>query len=153
MATFGTPFAGERDALNALRCARAMSAAVDDWNATRTAAGQPPIKASFGLHSGPVVLGDIGANRLEFAVIGNTVNVASRLEAMTRDLGVRIVASDSLIQQVQAEAGEKDSALDGLTAHDNTQIRGVEHTIRRVGGGVNRASGVIQPTYLPFLCD
>ena len=130
MATFGTPFAGDRDALNALRCARAMAAKVDDWNANRTAAGQPAIKASFGLHSGPVVLGDIGANRLEFAVIGNTVNIASRLEALTRTMDARIVASDALIAQVRDEAGGSDSALEGLAVHDDTEIRGVEHTIR-----------------------
>ena len=86
--------------------------------------------ASFGLHAGPVVLGDIGANRLEFAVIGNTVNVASRLESMTRDLGVRIVASDSLIRRAREQAGHGDSALDGLAAQHDQRIRGVEHTIR-----------------------
>ena len=81
MATFGTPFASERDALNALDCARAMMDSVARWNETRAARGEPPIRASVGLHYGPAVLGDIGANRLEFAVIGNTVNVASRIEA------------------------------------------------------------------------
>ncbi|MEM9140572.1 MAG: adenylate/guanylate cyclase domain-containing protein, partial [Pseudomonadota bacterium] len=81
MATFGTPTPGPEDALNALRAAHAMVLVVDDWNRTRAEAGEPPIRASFGLHYGPVVVGDIGANRLEYAVIGNTVNVASRLEA------------------------------------------------------------------------
>ena len=129
MATFGTPVAGESDALDALRCARAMASAVDDWNATRVAAGQPGINASFGLHAGPVVLGDIGANRLEFAVIGNTVNVASRLEALTRSLDVRLVASDSLIETAKIEAGEADGVFDGLELQSGQTIRGVEGTI------------------------
>ena len=81
MATFGTPFAGNADASNALRCAQAMMAAVDRWNGERQAAGEPPICVSFGLHYGPVVLGDIGLTCLEFAVIGSTVNAASRLES------------------------------------------------------------------------
>ena len=81
MATFGTPFPSDQDAINALRCARAMIDSLARWNAERRAAGEPEIAGSFGLHYGPVVLGDIGANRLEFAVIGNTVNVASRLMA------------------------------------------------------------------------
>lgn len=103
MATFGTPFAGEHDALNALRCARGMMIAVEAWNTERTGQGEPPIQASFGLHYGPVVLGDIGANRLEFAVIGNTVNVASRLEALSRPLEVTLVASDDLMARLAEE--------------------------------------------------
>lgn len=87
MATFGTPFAGKDDAGNALRCAQAMMAAAHRWNSERKAAGQAPIRVSFGLHYGAVVLGDIGLTCLEFAVIGSTVNAASRLEAMTRVLG------------------------------------------------------------------
>jgi adenylate cyclase len=79
MATFGTPFVGERDASNALKCARAMMAAIAQMNVERTDRGEPAVRVSFGLHYGPVVLGDIGMHRLEFAVIGSTVNVASRL--------------------------------------------------------------------------
>src|SRR5439155_11134701 len=74
MATFGTPFAGDADASNALRCAQAMIDSVDDLNRERKSRGEPPIRISIGLHYGQVVLGDIGLNRLEFAVIGTTVN-------------------------------------------------------------------------------
>jgi adenylate cyclase len=66
MATFGTPFAGNDDASNALRCAQAMMAAADRWNDERKAACEAPIRVSFGLHYGPVVLGDIGLTCLEF---------------------------------------------------------------------------------------
>lgn len=126
MATFGTPVAGPGDALNALMCARAMTGAVDRWNAARVAAGEPEIRASFGLHYGPAVLGDIGANRLEFAVIGNTVNVASRLEALTRDMSVRLIASDALRARICDEAGEQAPApLVDLLRHDDCAIRGV----------------------------
>ena len=125
MATFGTPFASERDALNALACARAMMAAVTEWNAARAARGEPPIEASFGLHYGPAVLGDIGANRLEFAVIGNTVNVASRIEALTRKLSVRLAASDALLQQARREAGGETGLAD-LVRHEGLEIRGLD---------------------------
>ena len=125
MATFGTPFASERDALNALDCARTMMAAVADWNRERQARGAPPIEASFGLHYGPAVLGDIGANRLEFAVIGNTVNVASRIEALTRNLSVRLAASDALLQQARREAGGE-AGLGDLVRHEGLEIRGLD---------------------------
>ena len=129
MATFGTPVAGEQDATNAVLCARAMIRALDQWNDQRCAAGETPIEARFGLHYGPVVLGDIGVNRLEFAVIGNTVNVASRLEALTRPLGARLAASHAFVQQVQDEAVSPETCLSGLTERGAHPIRGVAQEI------------------------
>ena len=130
MATFGTPFAGEVDALDALRCSRTMALAVEEWNKGRVEAGHPAIRASFGVHTGPVVLGDIGANRLEFAVIGNTVNVASRLESLSRPLGVRIVASDSLVQRARHQSHANDPVFENLVTQDEQEIRGVDTKIR-----------------------
>ena len=51
------------------------------------------------------MLGDIGTNRLEFAVLGDTVNVASRLEAMTRALGVQAIVSDAVIKAAGTHEG------------------------------------------------
>ena len=129
MATFGTPFAGDADASNALRCAQAMMAAVDAWNGERQAAGEPPIRVSFGLHYGPVVLGDIGLTCLEFAVIGSTVNAASRLESLTRSLDCALIASDDLVQQAKSEAGGADTDFQPLVAQAPQSIRGLEHPI------------------------
>ncbi len=101
MATFGTPVAGPEDAANALICARAMADAVREWNEERAVGGEPEVRASFGLHFGPAVLGNVGdENRMEFAVIGNTVNVASRVEALTRNLGVQIAMTEEMEQAV-----------------------------------------------------
>ncbi|MBV9457511.1 MAG: adenylate/guanylate cyclase domain-containing protein [Bradyrhizobium sp.] len=129
MATFGTPFAGKDDAGNALRCAQAMMAAADRWNGERNAAGQAPIRISFGLHYGPVVLGDIGLTCLEFAVIGSTVNAASRLEGLTRALGCALVASDDLVSCAKAELGSGDAAFRPLVAQAPQMIRGLEQPI------------------------
>ena len=129
MATFGTPWTGERDAGNALRCARAMIGAVQDCNAERAARGEPTIRAGFGIHYGPAVLGDIGANRLEFAVIGNTVNVASRLEALTRELGVALIASDALIERAKSEPEAAPADVAGLRQPGAQRIRGLDQPI------------------------
>ncbi|ETR77597.1 guanylate cyclase [Afipia sp. P52-10] len=129
MATFGTPFAGVSDAWNALRCAQAMIATVAAFNHRREARGQPPIHAGFGLHYGPVVLGDIGAHRLEFAVIGSTVNAASRLEALTRQLGCVLVASDALVAKVRSEADDTEIERMRLVAHPAQVVRGLEQPI------------------------
>jgi adenylate cyclase len=129
MATFGTPFAGDADASNALRCAQAMLTAADGWNGRRATAGEPPICVSFGLHYGPVVLGDIGLTCLEFAVIGSTVNAASRLEGLTRSLGCALIASDDLVKRAKAEVGGADPEFVPLVAQAPQTIRGLEQPI------------------------
>jgi adenylate cyclase len=129
MATFGTPFTGPADAGNALRCAQAMMAAADRWNGERDAAGEAPIRVSFGLHYGPVVLGDIGLTCLEFAVIGSTVNAASRLETLTRALNCALVASDDLVTRAKVELGEDHAAFRPLVAQAPQTIRGLEQSI------------------------
>ena len=119
MATFGTPHAGADDATRALEAALEMAAAARQAGgaphpgATRSpgAAGVPPaaspvVRIGIGLHYGPVVLGDIGnERRLEFAVLGDTVNVASRLEGLTRELEAGLVASGELVARVREEGG------------------------------------------------
>lgn len=126
MATFGTPVAQSGDALNAVRCARAMISATERWNAQRRASGEPAIRASIGVHYGPVVLGDIGTNRLEFAVIGNTVNVASRLEQLSRPLGAAMVISDDAHDRASADADGGATDLRELEPHPPQKIRGLE---------------------------
>ncbi len=106
MATFGTPRTAADDASRALACARGMAESVAEWNRERLRAGERPIEVGIGVHYGPVVLGNIGdEKRLEFAVVGDTVNVASRLESLTRDLGVSLIASEALIAEVRATSG------------------------------------------------
>jgi adenylate cyclase len=129
MATFGTPFPGASDAGNALRCAQTMLGAIDDLNRERRHRGEPPIRISIGLHYGQVVLGDIGLNRLEFAVIGTTVNAASRLESLTREFGCAIIASDDLVQRARAETSSSDADFTHLVAQPLQAIRGLEQPL------------------------
>jgi adenylate cyclase len=129
MATFGTPSASDSDAGNALRCAQAMISSISEFNRERKNRGEPPIQLSVGLHYGEVVLGDIGLNRLEFAVIGTAVNAASRLEALTRELGCAIVVSDDLVQQARVEASSSDADFAHLAAQPPRTIRGLERPV------------------------
>ncbi|MBH5387787.1 adenylate/guanylate cyclase domain-containing protein [Bradyrhizobium diversitatis] len=129
MATFGTPFVGDSDALNALRCARGMIASIAKLNRERSDRNEPPIQVSVGLHYGQVVLGDIGLNRLEFAVIGTTVNAASRLEALTREFGCAIVVSDALVQQAHAEPNHSSTDFATLVERPAQTIRGLERPV------------------------
>lgn len=81
MAFFGAPVAQADHAVRAVRAAVEIQEGLAAWNARRTAEGLPGFKARVALNSGPVVVGDIGsARRVDYTVLGNTVNVASRLE-------------------------------------------------------------------------
>jgi adenylate cyclase len=123
MATFGTPQPGPLDAANALASARAMLAALDGWNSERASRGDAPLRVGIGLHFGPVVLGDIGdERRVEFAVLGDTVNTASRLEALTRSLGTSLAASRALVDRALAQAGEH--AIGNMCRHPPVAVRG-----------------------------
>src|SRR6516165_7679243 len=123
MATFGTPLPGPRDASNAVASARAMTRKMVAWNDTRRAEGLPPLRIGIGLHHGEVVLGDIGGERrLEFAVLGDTVNVASRIQDMTRPLDTAILASEAVIEAVKREGGSE--LLDGFRDVGRHALRG-----------------------------
>lgn len=124
LATFGVPDTGRRDATDALACARGMLAALAAWNLERDAAGLRPLQIGLGLHYGPVVAGDIGSRRsMAFATVGDTTNVTSRLQSLTRDLRVGIVASGALVAAVEREAADP-ALLRGLTARGPTALRG-----------------------------
>jgi PAS domain S-box-containing protein len=132
MATFGTPEAGPRDAANALACARAMTEAVVRWNLRRQERKLQPLRLGIGLHHGEVVLGDIGSERrMEFAVLGDTVNVASRIQEMTRKLNIAILASDAVIGAAKKAAGRE--AIQGFHNMGHQSLRGRGGTVRLWG--------------------
>jgi adenylate cyclase len=98
MATFGAAHPAPDDAARAVACVGAILAEVADWNHGRMRRDEPPVGISIGLHYGPVVVGDVGsARRMELAVIGDTVNVASRIEQLTRVLGAPAAISQEAI--------------------------------------------------------
>jgi adenylate cyclase len=131
MATFGTPDTGPRDAANALACARAMLEEVQDMNRRRAAAGLESVRLSIGVHYGEAVLGDIGSERrLEFAVLGDVVNVASRLEHATRELNCQVAVSGDVIQALRTQAGEQaESLLAGFAASEPVSLRGRDERV------------------------
>lgn len=112
MATFGTPQPTSRDAINAFRCVKAILDDFAQLNARRIERGEETIQIAVGAHYGSVVVGNIGTDRrLELGVIGDTVNVASRLEELTRLLGRAAVVSGDLVSDMRREDAEAAEAL------------------------------------------
>jgi adenylate cyclase len=86
------------------RCTLALKAAIDRLNAENAAAGRPELVTRFGLHTGIAVVGSVGAEeRRQYTAMGDTVNVASRLEGMNKEFGTSILASQAVKDRAGAE--------------------------------------------------
>jgi adenylate cyclase len=124
MASFGTPVASPHDAANAIAAAFGMQESIAKLNALRTERGQETIRLSVGVHYGPVILGDIGnARRMEFAMLGDTVNVASRLEAATRALECGIIVSQPVLEAV-VDISVREAFRRKMRSHQGLILRG-----------------------------
>lgn len=100
MAFWGAPVAQPDHARRAVDAAVAMTAALRQFNAEGAPQGQPLLGLGIGIHTGPMFVGNMGSDlRRAYTVIGDAVNLASRLEALSRLYGVEIVASQATVDQ------------------------------------------------------
>jgi adenylate cyclase len=104
MAVFGAPVARADDATRAVRAAVHMRDALVKLNARFEELGRPKLRFGIGLHTGEVVAGNIGsARRMEYTVIGDTVNLASRLQSKTKELATDLLISQATYERARAE--------------------------------------------------
>jgi class 3 adenylate cyclase len=120
-----TSAGGTQDhARNALATTRAMAQALDPINDAWSERDLAPIRFGVGIHSGPVVTGCLGSGaRLEFTVIGDTVNTTSRLEALTKEKGVTVLVSEDTARLL----GDEEPRLEPM---GTVAIRGREAPLR-----------------------
>jgi class 3 adenylate cyclase len=95
-AVFGAPLASSDHAARAVQAALEMRRRLQEWNARREAGGQAPLRNGIGIHTGTVLAGNIGgAARLSYALVGDPVNLASRIQGLTKDFKADILISDA----------------------------------------------------------
>jgi adenylate cyclase len=126
LAVFGQHSGIEVGCRQALRTARAIDLALDHINAKLAVEIGRPLQVGIGIDAGPLLLGRIGyGDAVDFTVIGNAVNVASRLEALTKEKGVQLMLS----REVAKRAGWEPEADVTMTL----SVRGVAEPIEVIG--------------------
>lgn len=119
LALFGAPLADPAAARSALDAARDMIDAVEVWNKAEPAR---MLRVGIGIHLGEAVTGTVGSpRRKEYTVIGDTVNLAARLEQLTKETGAQLLVSDTVHGAV---------ASDGAVDLGPMAIRGYDEKVR-----------------------
>ena len=105
-AVFGAPVARLGHANDAVEAARAMRARLAAWNAERRSAGRRELHHGIGIHTGTVIAGNIGGGeRLSYALVGDAVNVASRIQSLNKELGTTVLVSGATCARMASTAG------------------------------------------------
>lgn len=140
MAVFGQPDPKPDDADRALRCALHLADVLAQWKGQRRREGRPSLDAGIGLHVGPVIGGIVEtANHDEFTVFGDAVNVAERLDRLSRTLGASLVVSAALMSKVpSAEHTAAWVWKDGIELTGRAGALRIAYLPRPVEGGVAR---------------
>lgn len=128
LAVFGHPVPLEHEQQCALDAARKMLAKCDELNITLHLGEDLHLENSIALHTGPVLAGIIGSpDRMEYTIMGQPVNMAVRLERLTRDLHVRLAASADFVNDLDGKDGM--SSEHNLVHVGKQKLPGMHHVI------------------------
>lgn len=127
MAVFGAPIPYPDHARRALAASLEMQKRLEELNQIWIARGEKTFKSGVGLNSGSVIVGNIGSpERMDYTVIGEDVNLASRLEGMNKEFGTSIILSGRTLKSLEATGAAADFDIRPLGA---VPVRGFEEPI------------------------
>jgi adenylate cyclase len=152
MAVFGLPIAGDDDEDRALRASIAMISSLREWNIDREGRDEPVVDMGIGLNTDAVVAGNIGSpRRMDYTLIGDGVNLASRLEGACKQYSARILLSESTkarlkgvyrlreVDRVIVKGKTKPVAVyECLDYHDERSFPNLMETVGAFGEGLAR---------------
>lgn len=145
MVVFGVPLARGDEAERAIRTAGRMQEALEAHNRDRAARGLAGLQQGVGVHWGEAVAGNIGTeDRLQYTVIGDVVNLASRLEGATKELKLPVLLSADVVQAARASGG----AIPALHSAGRLSVRGREGALEVFG--LSERDGVPSPPPTPM---
>ena len=108
MAFFGPPLTSARDATNAAACALEIVKSIERWNQQHARCNEQAVRIAVGIHYGEVIQGDVGSEKqLELTLIGDTVNIASRVEAYCRTLNASVLVTGEFLEALLAEGSRE----------------------------------------------
>jgi class 3 adenylate cyclase len=125
MAFFGAPQRLDNPCVPAMRAARDMLRRLAHLNDALAAQGEPPIAIGIGLHAGDAVVGNVGSHaRHNYTAIGDTVNVASRLEGLTKEVDFPLVCSAAVFEMLEDDAGFVKLGARAIKGHQPVDVYG-----------------------------
>jgi adenylate cyclase len=150
MAAFGVPFSHDDDEDRALRAAIGMIRALNEWNIKRVGDGKKPVKMGIGINTDTIVSGNIGSpRRMDYTLIGDGVNLASRLESLCKQYHASILISENTYKKLRGtyRIREVDSVVvkgktepvaihEVLDYHDETTFPNVMEVVNQFKNGL-----------------
>lgn len=138
MAFYGAPVKHEDDALQALLSALEMQEALARFNAEQIAAGKPAFKTGIGINYGVVTVGNIGSERkMDYTIIGDMVNLGSRLEGLTKPYHQGVIFSESVYRKVKDQIPCR--MVDKVVVKGKTKGESIYTAQRRLSSEENKA--------------
>lgn len=123
MAVFGTPAPQTDHARRAVAAALEMRGALEDLHQKWRAQGLPELEIGIGIATGEMIAGNMGARqRLDFTVIGPTVNLASRLESLNKELGTRLLIHETTFNHLKDEISARGPLSSAVHGHDEEEL-------------------------------